>query len=116
MEYNPADLVPMLTKEERPLALKSLTIGIREGDSLADPSSTKRVLHGPGVAHIARFVDGGIDVTWYDEIPNPGSQIAISFGCICPRMDNNNGKYPPRPPDGWWITAGCNIHNMKEVK
>ncbi len=42
--------------------------------------------------------------------PNPGSDEAIAQGCICARMDNNRGKYPPYPPSGWWITGGCPVH------
>lgn len=26
-------------------------------------------------------------------------------------IDNNHGKYPPWPPDGWWITEGCPLHD-----
>lgn len=46
-----------------------------------------------------------------DNQPNPGSDAAIAAGCICAVMDNNRGKWAPYPPDGWWITKGCPIHN-----
>lgn len=41
---------------------------------------------------------------------NPGSDAALDLGCICPVMDNNHGKWPPRPPDGWWIRPECPVH------
>jgi len=44
------------------------------------------------------------------EIPNPGSTEAQQAGCICAVLDNNHGKWAPRPPDGWWITVGCPVH------
>ena len=43
-------------------------------------------------------------------IPNPGSDAAVRAGCLCAVMDNNHGKFPPWPDDGWWITEGCPIH------
>lgn len=42
---------------------------------------------------------------------NPGSREALAEGCRCPIMDNNHGKYPPRPPDGWFISLDCPLHN-----
>ena len=42
--------------------------------------------------------------------PNPGSQEARDQGCLCPRMDNCNGKWAPRPPDGWFIRSDCPLH------
>jgi hypothetical protein len=42
--------------------------------------------------------------------PNPGSDDAISAGCLCPVMDNGHGRCAPYPPDGWWITVGCPVH------
>lgn len=44
--------------------------------------------------------------------PNPGSPESYKLGCICARMDNNNGKWAPWPPDGWWITEGCPVHAL----
>lgn len=41
---------------------------------------------------------------------NPGSDEAQTAGCICPVMDNNRGKYPPRPPKGWWMRPDCAVH------
>lgn len=45
-----------------------------------------------------------------DTKPNPGSDAAYDAGCVCPRMDNNRGKYPPRPPAGWFIVTDCPMH------
>lgn len=42
--------------------------------------------------------------------PKPGSPEAIDAGCLCAVLDNNHGKYPPRPPDGWWINGACPLH------
>lgn len=42
--------------------------------------------------------------------PNPGSDAAIRRGCICPRLDNNRGRFAPRPPDGWFVVEGCRVH------
>jgi hypothetical protein len=42
--------------------------------------------------------------------PNPGSDEARELGCRCPVMDNNHGKWPPYPPDGWWMRADCPLH------
>ena len=44
------------------------------------------------------------------EQPNPGSKEAQDAGCICAVLDNNHGKFPPWPPDGWYITEGCPVH------
>lgn len=45
--------------------------------------------------------------------PNPGSQEARQRGCRCPVGDNNNGKWPPRPPDGWFISEVCIVHRAE---
>lgn len=45
------------------------------------------------------------------DTPNPGSPKAYAIGCCCPRMDNNNGRFAPWPPDGWWINENCPVHN-----
>lgn len=47
-----------------------------------------------------------------EETPNPGSDAAAARGCICAVLDNNRGKYAPRPPDGWFITVGCPVHSQ----
>lgn len=44
------------------------------------------------------------------ERPNPGSDAARKQGCTCAVLDNNYGRFPPYPPDGWWITQGCPVH------
>lgn len=43
--------------------------------------------------------------------PNPGSEAAQKLGCTCAIVDNNYGKFAPYPPDGWWITEGCPLHD-----
>lgn len=48
---------------------------------------------------------------WKPGTPNPGSDKAKDNGCVCATMDNNRGKWAPRPPDGWWITQGCPLHD-----
>lgn len=50
------------------------------------------------------------------DIPNPGSYEAIRLGCKCPVMDNNNGRWPPYPPDGWWMVFGCPVHGPNSRK
>jgi hypothetical protein len=47
-----------------------------------------------------------------DDTPNPGSAEAYAIGCRCARMDNNNGRFAPWPPDGWWITGDCPVHGQ----
>lgn len=47
--------------------------------------------------------------------PNPGSKAAIKQGCTCAVLDNNHGGFPPYPPDGWWITAGCPVHAPQKL-
>lgn len=42
--------------------------------------------------------------------PNPGSDAARSMGCLCAVLDNNYGRHPPYPPDGWVVTVGCPVH------
>ena len=48
-----------------------------------------------------------------ESTPNPGSKEARALGCRCPVMDNNSGKWAPRPPDGWWISMACELHAWK---
>lgn len=47
--------------------------------------------------------------------PNPGSDEARQAGCICAVLDNNHGRFAPYPPDGWWITEGCEVHAPDSV-
>lgn len=45
---------------------------------------------------------------------NPGSPEAIEAGCLCPRMDNANGRGIPQP-DGsvaHWINEHCPLHRV----
>lgn len=44
------------------------------------------------------------------EDPAPGSFEALEQGCSCAIIDNNRGKYPPVPPNGWFVTEGCPVH------
>ena len=46
-----------------------------------------------------------------DERPNPGSQEARDAGCTCAVLDNNHGRFAPYPPDGWYITWACPVHD-----
>jgi hypothetical protein len=52
--------------------------------------------------------------------PNPGSNNALDRGCTCAVMDNNRGRWAPHPPNDWWITVGCPVHdptdNVKAVR
>jgi hypothetical protein len=48
--------------------------------------------------------------------PNPGSDEALSMGCICPVLDNGHGRMPPYPPSGWWVTEGCPLHAPTEPR
>lgn len=43
--------------------------------------------------------------------PAPGSKQAKEWGCWCPVLDNNHGKFAPFPPNDWWITEGCPLHD-----
>jgi hypothetical protein len=49
-----------------------------------------------------------------EKMPNPGSREAVALGCTCAVLDNNQGKFPPWPDDGWWITKGCPVHASKQ--
>lgn len=44
-------------------------------------------------------------------MPNPGSDEAVMLGCKCPVLDNNHGKHPPWPGQGYWINGDCPVHN-----
>ncbi len=46
-----------------------------------------------------------------DPRPKPGSDDAMDIGCICDQRDNNHGRYAPFPPDGWYVTEGCPLHD-----
>jgi hypothetical protein len=47
--------------------------------------------------------------------PNPGSDEALSLGCLCAVLDNHHGREAPFAPDGWWITLGCPLHTPPEL-
>lgn len=46
-------------------------------------------------------------------VPNPGSDEALSMGCECAVLDNCHGRFAPVPPDGWFITMGCPVHDPR---
>jgi hypothetical protein len=46
--------------------------------------------------------------------PNPGCDRALDMGCTCAVLDNNRGLRAPMPPDQWWITVGCPVHNPSD--
>ena len=46
-------------------------------------------------------------------VPNPGSDEAREAGCICAVLDNNRGILAPWPPNGWYITEGCLVHDQR---
>jgi hypothetical protein len=50
------------------------------------------------------------------EKPNPGSDAALSAGCLCPVFDNNYGRRPPISPASWWITVGCPVHDPQGAR
>lgn len=50
------------------------------------------------------------------DTPNPGSPEATNASCICPRMDNGNGKGsgytdPETGEPLFYITQGCPLHS-----
>jgi hypothetical protein len=51
-----------------------------------------------------------------EKTPNPGSREAVARGCTCAVFDNNRGKFPPWPNNGWWITEGCPVHAPDKEK
>ena len=48
--------------------------------------------------------------------PHPGSEEAQALGCICPVIANCHGQGIRRGNGeiGFWMTAGCPVHNPKE--
>ncbi len=47
-------------------------------------------------------------------LPNPGSDIAIEMGCLCPIFDNCHGKGAYDGKDGmYWINEECPLHGGK---
>lgn len=49
------------------------------------------------------------------KVPNPGSKEAKDQGCTCAVIDNNHGEVAPWPPNGWWVTEWCPIHDDRTV-
>lgn len=52
-------------------------------------------------------------MTEFTDRPNPGALEAATLGCTCPVIDNNYGQFAPWPPNGWWITDGCPLHDLR---
>lgn len=48
------------------------------------------------------------------EMPNPGSNEAISLGCTCPVLDNGHGDEDLGRIRGFYITHGCPVHHPLE--
>lgn len=47
-------------------------------------------------------------------VPNPGSPEAKRRGCLCPRLDNNNGEgFPVDGQPCWWMTDDCPLHGAR---
>ena len=48
----------------------------------------------------------------YGVAPNPGSEEAQALGCICPVMDNRNGKgmYEKDGEPVFIFNTGCPVH------
>ncbi len=46
-----------------------------------------------------------------DPRPRPGSDEALRYGCTCDIRDNNHGQRAPYPPNGWYVTGGCPVHD-----
>lgn len=53
-------------------------------------------------------------MSWIKDAPNPGSEESGKLGCKCPVMDNNHGRFAPWPKNGWWITEGCLVHDVRD--
>lgn len=51
------------------------------------------------------------------EIPNPGSDLAVSQGCKCPVSDNARGLGCGRLDENgaplFWLSEDCSLHNPK---
>jgi hypothetical protein len=67
--------------------------------------------------------EGNFMSTWEQAgIPNPGSALAETAGCLCPVLDNNHGEgiicgfggTPENPV--FWINQECLIHNLENIK
>ena len=47
--------------------------------------------------------------------PTPGSDLAITRGCLCPVMDNFHGR-GFGTPKRFWIAGNCPLHGKEEVR
>lgn len=41
----------------------TVTIHLTKNDTMADPSSTRRLIYGPATITVTRWADGGIDIS-----------------------------------------------------
>lgn len=48
--------------------------------------------------------------------PNPGSDAAISIGCICPVLDNGHGNEELGRIRGFYVNVECPVHGKKIKK
>jgi len=48
---------------------------------------------------------------WQGNGPPPGSLDAIKDGCLCPILDNAQGRGWMLVPGAYWITEGCPVHD-----
>jgi hypothetical protein len=46
--------------------------------------------------------------------PNPGSDAALTMGCLCPVLDNNHGRHLPWQ-GGWLTVDACPLHGAKPL-
>ena len=53
-----------------------------------------------------------------DDKPSPGSKLAVTMGCKCPKSVNNHGKgsgrYCNQRKPLFWINADCKLHGIKD--
>lgn len=50
------------------------------------------------------------------ETPNPGSPEAVKQGCLCPVMDNHNGRgfFMGEIGPLFWMSRECPLHGPKD--
>ncbi len=48
-------------------------------------------------------------------LPNPGSDVALDRGCLCPVLDNGHGHGAQGLRNGqFWINEDCPLHGSKK--
>lgn len=51
-----------------------------------------------------------------DKVPDPGSNEAVTLGCLCPYYDNNRGRgftwtnEKGEKVTAFWVSAECPLH------